>query len=368
MSPVLLELSVCNSDNLSPNHEIITFNSGDHPIYALEAKSAIDLTISRIHPENRTTKIPICASTLAQPTRQDSVISTVFPKLAGLMALDQSSSAAVANKLDRNASKLAQAEAIQQAQEREASLLLWDCDSGKFCIMHPTLLDQAPTSLPIEIIPTPTNPEKITIFAPETRTPLLVLSLPLLTLTVHSAAITALPSLYILDTLMISLLTLLLHLHRSCGNPSSYQQPPISPSIPSFPPPPPSLHSSASRQNLRRPRAASRLSAFRSTRSIKSTRSLHSAYDVDRDLEMADLSAPSDPMTTGRNVKGEKAMGKQWPPTQIFATDDPALGRTTRMALKLLYWIFEIIFWILGVMVQVMAAGIVGAGKFISKL
>jgi len=334
-------------------------------VYTLIASSAANIGITRTHPETRTTVIPICASAITQPTHQDPILSSVFPKLAILMALDQSSSVAIANKLNRKDSDIVQTEAIQRAEEREASILLWDCDSGKFCLMHPTLLDSVTTTLPIEIIPTSSHPEKITIFAPETDTPLLTLSLPLLTLTIHTSAITALPSLYILDTLLTSLLTLLLHLHRSCANASTYQIPPISPIVPSFPPPPPSLHSAASRQNLRRPRTASRLSAFRSTRSVKSTRSLHSAYETDRDIEMGDLGVQSYPETATEVMEGTS---ERQAPKQIFPTDDPALGKTTRAALKLLYWVFEVLYWMLGVMVRILAAGIVWAGKCITKL
>jgi len=66
---------------------------------------------------------------------------------------------------------------------------------------------------------------------------------------------------------------------------------------------------------------------------------------------------------------GEVAVrGKHQPPKQIFSTDDESLPKTTRAVLKLLYWIFEIVFWIMGVMVHVLAAGVVGAGKLITKL
>ena len=295
------------------------------------------------------------------------------------MALDQSSSAAVARRLDRQASELLQAEATAQAQEEESSLLLWDYDSGRFCLMHPSLLDNAATTMRIEIAPNKTNPEKIIFFAPETDMPLLSLSTQNLALTIHTPAIVALPSLYILDSLMTAILTLLLHLHRSCVDPSSryipQQQSDNTESTLYFPPPPPSLHSSASKRDLRRQRTQSRLSAFRSPRSVKSTRSLGSAYNTDGDVELGAL----DPSTghaiannnnnnnaDNYNVKGGKAKHK--PPKGLFDVDDPGLPKGTRAVLKFLYWIFGLVYWVLGAMVQILVAVVVGLGKFVTRL
>lgn len=274
------------------------------------------------------------------------------------MALDHSSNVAVAHKLDRKASADLQSEAISRAQEREASMLLWDSDSNKFCLMHPSLLDSAATTLPIEITPSPSNPQKITISAPETNTPLLTLSLQSLALTLHTPAIKALPSLYILDTLMSTLLTLLLHLHRSCASPSPSQPISISPHTPLFPPPPIFAYDSP-HSSLRNKRSTSRFSVFRSTKSMKSNRSLHSASAYEQDIELQHLPPRQGPETVAR---------KHQPPKQIFSTDDESLPKATRAVLKLLYWAFEVLFWIMGVVVQLLAAGVVGAGKLVTKL
>ncbi|KAL9100370.1 MAG: hypothetical protein Q9163_004240 [Psora crenata] len=361
-----LELSC---EDLTLDSEIITFcSSTGAPLYALSASANHDVSITRIHPQDHRTKVPICASTIAQPTRQDPLITLIFPKLAGLMAIDESSSSAVARKLDRQASQLLQAEAIAQAQEREGTLLLWDSDSGRFCLMHPTLLDKTATIMRIEITPSNNSPERIIVFAPETEMPLLSLSMQTLALTLYTPAITALPSLYVLDTLMTGLLTLLLHIHRCCADPSvrhtAQQQTDDTESTLYFPPPPPSLHSNASKRDLRKQKSQSRQAAFRSPRSVKSTRSLRSTYDADRDVELGSL----DPVT-GRgapNAVGGKA--KQKPPKGLFAVDDPSLPRGTRAVLKFLYWIFNAIYWVLGAIVQIFVVIVVGVGKFITKL
>ena len=322
------------------------------------------MSISRVHPVNHTPVIQICGSVLSQPPAIDPLVTWVFPNLAGLMALAQSSNVAVSHKLDRQASAELQNEAIQRAQEQDASMLLWDDSSNKYCLMHPPLLDNAATPLPITKIPNSSSPQKITIFAPETNEPLLDLSIQTLTLTIHAKIITALPSYYIMDTLMTAMLTQLLHLHRSCATPS-VSQTVSAPVTPMFPPPPTLAHMD-SRSSLRRKRANSRLSAFRSTKSVKSVksvksaRSMHSVSAYDQDIEMQSLPMPesSDEVQVGT---------KEAPMKPIFSTHDQSLPRTTRAVLKLLYWIFEVIFWFMNLIVQLLAAVVVGAGKMGSR-
>ena len=357
------------SDDLSLNSEIITFSSTAAPLYILSASAPNQISVSRIHPVDTRTRIPICSSILNRPSRQDPLILSIFPKLAGLLALDQSSTLAVERRLDRQASALLQADAIKTSQEHEASMLLWDSDSGRFCLLHPTLLDSAATTCQIAITPNPINPQKIVFFAPETSTPLLELDMPTLALTVHATAIAALPNLYLLDSLMTAMLTLLLHLHRLCADPGSRHSSPPAPEENAlyFPPPPPSLHSQASKRDLRRQRNDSRHSAFRSVRSMRSTRSLN----TDKDIELGII----DP-ETGRRAshaldegEGVKIGGKKKKaPKGVIDTDDPALPTGTKTALKFLYWVFEVVYWVMGALVQVLAVGVVAAGKFVTKL
>lgn len=398
-----------DSEDLTLNHEIITFSSSaPHPIYTLSASSSPPSTVhtTRTHPSQTATQIPICVSELSTPSRQDPLLCSIFPKLAGLMALDQSSTVAVDRKINRSASDVLQNEAITQAQDCEASLLLWDADSNRYCIMHPTLLDNSATSLPITITPNPSAPTLIIISAPETETPLLTLDLQALTLKLHTHPITALPSLYILDTLVIAILTLLLHLHRSCATPRAIQpatfaqgeenQEAEASAALYFPPPPPSLHSNRSRSQLRQPKRSARErsqsrgrpSLFRSAPSIAGTTRTHSAlasptpwannastahYSAtisspspyghhSRDIELGDLSTPAD------GTSPSLANIKQKPPKQLFSVDDESLSSGTRTVLRCLYWGFEMVYWVLGVMVQILAAGVVAGGKFVGKL
>ena len=98
---------------------------------------------------------------------------------------------------------------------------------------------------------------------------------------------------------------------------------------------------------------------------MKSTRSPHSsafaAYGQ-RDIELQHLPPPHQGSET---VAGRK---RHQPPKQLFSADDESLPKTTRAVLRSLYWAFEVLFWFLGVVVQVLAAGVVGVGKLVAKL
>lgn len=75
------------------------------------------------------------------------------------------------------------------------------------------------------------------------------------------------------------------------------------------------------------------------------------------------------PLPTVKSTGEVAATGKKHkPPKQVFSPEDENLPKTTRAVLKLLYWIFELVFWMMGVMVHVLAAGVVGLGKLITKL
>lgn len=385
-------------------------------MYTLAASPDLPSVIqtSRANPVQKGTRIPICSASIASPSRQDPLISSMFPKLAGLMALDQSSNEAISQGLNRSASDLLQRETIERAQEREASMLLWDADSDRFCILHPTLLDNAATSLAIEITPNPLAPEQISIFAPETQTPLLSLDMKTLILTIHAQSITALPSLYILDTLMTGLLTLLLHLHRLCAKaatpttssprpqPQAYQEDLPTTTTPPlyFPPPPSSQHSRNGHAptTIKIPRPA----LFRSHRSTTTTtapapapaptpRSTHSALvsptpfsiflstfssnrhnnkhhhstssQQDKDIELGDMS------TDGTSLSTSTSLTKQKPPKKgLYSAEDENLPAGTRAVLRFLYWVFEVLYWVLGLLVQLLAAAVVAGGKLVTKL
>ena len=97
-------------------------------------------------------------------------------------------------------------------------------------------------------------------------------------------------------------------------------------------------------------------------KSTRSPRSSASAAYGQQDIELQHLAPPHQgPETVTRRKRHQ-------PPKQLFSADDESLPKTTRAVLRFLYWAFEVLFWFLGVVVQVLAAGVVGAGKLVAKL
>ena len=96
---------------------------------------------------------------------------------------------------------------------------------------------------------------------------------------------------------------------------------------------------------------------------MKSTRSSASAAYGQQDIELQHLPPPHQGPET---VTGRKK--RHQPPKQLFSADDESLPKTTRAVLRSLYWAFEVLFWCLGVVVQVLAAGVVGVGKLVARL
>ncbi len=315
------------------------------------------LTISRSHPINPTTTIQVSALTYTEPTSTNPLMATVFPKLAELMALDQSSSIAVTHRLNRQSNAALQAEALARACQTEASSLFWDTDSQKFYLIHPTLSGSGPCTFLIE-----SSPDQITILSPHhAQASIITLSFESLTLTLNTHLISHLPSLYILDTLLTTVLILLLHIHRSSPSTSPLSRSSPTPS-PSFPPPP-SLNPPSPATTTPETR---RWTLARFKRAKSKSKSTHA---VSADLESASTRTQkkqkTHPPTTATHP-----ISLPPPPSAAFEIVDPkdeSLPRTTRAILKLLYWAFSVVVWALGMAVQILAAVVVGLGKMTTK-
>ncbi|KAL8799111.1 MAG: hypothetical protein Q9182_006145 [Xanthomendoza sp. 2 TL-2023] len=353
-----LELSC---EDLDADEEIICFDSStSSSLYTLSA-SANHLSISRNHPSNDTTTIQISTTTLQNPNASNPLIASVFPKLAELMAIDKSSTSAIQQKLDRQACTVLQTQAIEHAHNREACSLLWDSDSAKYYLIHPTLLDDdSPAAFPIEIASKANgNPVEIKILAPSSKTPIIDLSFETLCLELHTEAIKQYPNLYLLDTLLSTTLILLLHLHRSRSRSPSPSLQPTSPALPFFEPPPTGPSPFSPKRKKTRPLTSWSKSFF-----TRPTSQRTSKQKEDDDVESAAITVQGspDPSLTAKLPR---------PPTHTFQIVDAAdekLPRTTRAVVRVLYWGFECLVWCLGVLVNILAMGVVGLGKLVKIL
>ena len=295
-------------------------------------------------------------------------MALLFPKLAELMAIDQSSSIASTHRLERQAAAELQSEAVMRAQANEGSSLLWDSDSEKYYLVHPTLLDGTSTTFPVDIARDEQNQNvrEISISAPETGSTVKLLALDPFrkTLRINAEPISCLPSLYTLDTLTSALLILLLHLHRS-SKPHGVSPDDDVRSInmpPTFFPPPPTAASAHSSRALSRRATRSTMIPWRSRSRAAATRFSH--YDEEAAIG-------SSPTIVG-NASPKQEDGNEAQIVQPFQplvdVDDERLPKTTRAIVKGIYWTFEVLIWILGLFVNLLAACVVGVGKVIPKL
>ncbi|MCJ1292584.1 hypothetical protein MMC34_004135 [Xylographa carneopallida] len=339
--------------DLTPSLETISFTSSLSPVYTLRAASST-LTITRTHPLNPTPTIPITSTTLHPPSARSPLLASIFPTLAELMAIEQASSIAIAHHLTRHDSDDLQAEAVRRTRETEAANLLWDSDSARYYLIHPTLADGEPATFPFAIDATARTVRLLSATTPGAP-PLLTLALGTDTLSIHTPALAAPDALYVLDTLLAALLTLLLHLHRSAAAlPRSYGSQPALPSPAltlSFAPPPTSAHKA--------PRGAKPSKILTTPRSASGRFDSHVLSPSQTiDLEKGMAVAPELHKSTGVDLSR----------FQSYDLEDPKLSAATKAVLRVLYWAFGVLVWLLGVGVGILAAGVVAVGRGVGRL
>ena len=360
-----------DSNSLTYGTEHIALSSSSQPVYTLSASANNVLSLFRTHPMNPTPTIQICDPTYTTPTVDSPLMALLFPKLAELMAIDQSSSIASTHRLERQAAAELQSEAVMRAQANEGSSLLWDSDSERYFLVHPTLLDGTSTTFSIDIVRDEEVQiiKEISILAPETDSTvkLVVLDVESRTLRVNALPVSCLPSLYTLDTLVSALLILILHLHRSSNalqTSFNDQIHPLNTPTPFFPPPPTTASARTSRAISRRPTRSTMMPWHSKSRAT--TRHSNDHYD-----EEAAIGPSSNVVATvsGNPKQGEGEVALIVQPFQpLIDVDDEKLPKGTRIVVKGIYWTFEVFIWVLGLFVNLLAAGVVGVGKIIPKL
>ncbi|KAL9609869.1 MAG: hypothetical protein Q9167_005387 [Letrouitia subvulpina] len=347
---------------LASNDEVVSFDTLIPDCFYSMFASESNMAISRNHPLKPKTSVQICTPKTLEPSDTNPLITTIFPKLAELMAIDQASTVAVSHGLDRNACNELQAEAISRAHCQEASSLFWDDESQKFYLIHPTLFDDnSPAAFPIEVSPDEESFGDIIILTPNSHQPLIELSRKNLTLTIHVEPFNAYSSLYILDVLISAVFILLLHLHRSQAVKSTSSAPP-SPKIPFFEPPP-TVSPPASNKKFSMDRTMSNWARalFGLQPRISDGRQV-----VDEEKSTTTVVE----QTSGPSVSSSRTT-LPYPlprPVPIIDQSDERLPKTTRVMLKILYWGFDCLVWALGVLVNVLAVALVGFGKLIKAL
>ncbi|KAI9734519.1 MAG: hypothetical protein M1834_002119 [Cirrosporium novae-zelandiae] len=143
------------------------------PFYTLQTFNT-DITIRRTHPLKPRLSVPIMILHLEPPSRRlppaDGLVTTIFPKLAAMLAIDQAAEMVEANNMTPQEAEIMAQAAVQRAAESEACKLIWSDASNRYELYHPQLTsllsdsNQQPTSsspseplLPFHIIINPTS-------------------------------------------------------------------------------------------------------------------------------------------------------------------------------------------------------------------
>jgi hypothetical protein len=126
--------------------EPATFTFGStpsQPFYTLETYSTNELAIHRTNPRKPTVKIPILLLALEAEARRlpphDGLLTYIFPKLAAMLAIDQSNELAAAHGLAPTHRDEMQTEAVARAAAQESCRLIWNETGRRYELAHPAI-------------------------------------------------------------------------------------------------------------------------------------------------------------------------------------------------------------------------------------
>ena len=352
----------------------------------------------------------IAAPTLYTPSDSSQLLTTIFPVLAKIRAIDQAASTAISHALGRSQGAALERENITRAHATTAAPVLFNKTTQSFYVSLPHYspdadsIDVAPAhhTLPVEVTPN----VSIRILEPPSAqsaaNPILTLSLHAKVLIVHSHALASLPTPYGVDILVSAMMVLVLHLHRQ-DSLLSYDNNATSSTtelIPTFAPPPTIAGStsragrSSSRSNTKRDRSTSRagsrlgslLHPNRRPAELPTererSRSHLGIYPQSQTRALSRLSthsaaattlhgspplhAPSTPglekgldqQLSDRGTAPElnpRVTGLDLSRFQAYDLADPRLGYATKGVLRVLYWTLGVLVWVMGVSVGVLA-------------
>jgi hypothetical protein len=123
---------------------LFTFGSTPSlPFYTLETFDTNELSISRTHPRRPTKTVPILLLPLEPVERHqppnDGLVTYIFPKLAAMLAIDQSTALAAKHRLAPSEREEMQSDAVERAAAQEACHLRWNERCRRYELEHPAI-------------------------------------------------------------------------------------------------------------------------------------------------------------------------------------------------------------------------------------
>lgn len=137
-----LEYRVLTSARLNES----TFAFGADPtasFYTMQTFDTNEISISRTNPSRRTASFDILLLSLEPASRRqapyDGLVTYIFPKLAAMLAIDQSNELARIHQLAPTHRDEMQTSAVQRAADQEACRLYWKEDFNRYELEHPAI-------------------------------------------------------------------------------------------------------------------------------------------------------------------------------------------------------------------------------------
>jgi hypothetical protein len=133
-----------HADSYSLEPATFTFGSSPaSPFYTLQTYSNNELSIHRVNPRKPAVKIPILLLSLEPEARRlppnDGLVTYIFPKLAAMLAIDQSNELAAEHGLAPTHRDEMQAEAVARAAAQESCQLRWNESGRRYELAHPAI-------------------------------------------------------------------------------------------------------------------------------------------------------------------------------------------------------------------------------------
>jgi hypothetical protein len=157
------------------------------PFYTLETFDTNELSISRTHPRRPTKTVPILLLPLEPFERRlppnDGLVTYIFPKLAAMLAIDQSTALAAKHRLAPSEREEMQSDAVERAAAQEACHLRWNEKGRRYEFAHPAIGRDPEKSPHFAMSPTSPVPAEqpvlhITVTSDGLRSPLSTTSAP----------------------------------------------------------------------------------------------------------------------------------------------------------------------------------------------
>lgn len=133
------------------NAATFTFGDPQHPFYTLHTYSTNELSLMRNHPLKPNRSVQVMMLKLENPARRqpphDGLVTVIFSKLAAMLAVEQAAELRRLHHLAPTEAVEVETNAVERAAAQELCRLIWNEQKSRYELQHPALLKQHAPSL-----------------------------------------------------------------------------------------------------------------------------------------------------------------------------------------------------------------------------